>query len=131
MNRLRIVLALTALAAVACEDTQSSLAHTPIRVVFLTNPSNAVANSPIPGSIDIGIMDGTGTVRNDATSEVTITIGNNPGGATLSGMTTLNAVHGIASFTNLTLNQAGTGYTLVAASSGLAPDTSSAFNVTP
>src|SRR5262245_2360119 len=127
----RFVLALAALAAVACEDTQSSLAHTPVRVVFLTMPSNAVANSPIPGSIDIGIVDGTGTVRNDATNAVTITIGTNPGGATLSGTATLNAVNGIASFTGLTLDKAGTGYTLVATSAALQPDTSTTFNVSP
>ena len=127
---LRVVVAFTALAAVACKDTQSSLAHTPIRVVFLTEPSDAAANSSLPG-IDIGIVDGTGTVRNDATSAVTIVIGTNPGGSTLSGISTVNAVHGIASFTGLTLDKAGTGYTLVASSAGLTPDTSRAFTVTP
>jgi len=128
--KLRVVLVLTTLAALACKDTQSSLAHTPIRVVFLTEPSDAAANSPIP-SIDIGIVDGTGTVRNDATSAVTIAIGTNPGGATLSGTSTVNAVHGIASFTGLSIDKAGTGYTLVASSAGLTPDTSRAFTVTP
>jgi len=122
---------LLALTAVACKDTQSSLAHTPNRVAFLTEPSNAVANSAIPGTIEIGIVDNTGTVRTDATSAVTITIGANPGGATLSGTTTVNAVNGIAAFSDLTLDQAGTGYTLVATSPNLKPDTSTAFNVSP
>jgi hypothetical protein len=122
---------LLALSAVACKDTQSSLAHTPSRVVFLTMPSNAVANSPIPGTVDIGIVDNTGTVRTDATSAVTIVIGANPGSATLSGTTTLNAVNGIATFSDLTLDKAGTGYTLVATSPNLTPDTSATFNVSP
>jgi hypothetical protein len=129
MNRLRIVL-LMALAAVACSDDQSSLAHTPIRVVFLTEPSDVAANSSLPG-IDIGIVDGTGAIRNDATSAVTIAILNNPGGATLSGTSTVNAVNGIASFSGLTLDKAATGYTLVASSAGLQPDTSRAFSITP
>ena len=129
--RIHVVLALTTLAALACKDTQSSLAHTPIRVVFLTEPSDAAANAPIAGSIDIGIVDGTGTVRNDATAAVTIAIGTNPGGATLSGTSSVNAVNGIASFTGLSLDKAGTGYTLVAGSAGLTPDTSRTFTVAP
>jgi hypothetical protein len=62
---------------------------------------------------------------------VTIAIANNPGSATLTGTATRNAVNGIASFSGLKLDQAGTGYTLVVTSAGLAPDTSTAFNVSP
>ena len=42
----------------------------------------------------------------------------------------MNAVNGVATFSNLTLNQIGTGYTLTAAASGLTGATSPAFNVT-
>ena len=121
---------LVALAA-ACSSDTTSAAHTPVRVVFLTVPANTSVNNPIPGGVAIGVVDGTGTVRTDATSSVVITIGNNPGGAALSGTTTVNAVNGIATFDNLTLDKSGTAYTLVANSTGLKPDTSDAFNVTP
>ena len=39
-------------------------------------------------------------------------IGTNPGGGTLSGTTTVAAVAGVATFSNLSINKAGTGYTL-------------------
>lgn len=127
--RLSTLLALVALAT-ACKDA-TSFAHTATRVAFLTEPSNAVVDSSLSGTIEIGIVDNTGTIRTDATSSVVITIGNNPGGAVLTGTTTVQAVNGIASFSGLKLDKAGTAYTLVATSAGLMPDTSAAFNVSP
>lgn len=126
----KLIVTFGALAALACADDSTSLAHTPTRVVFLTEPASVVVDSAIR-NFDIGIVDNTGTIRTDATSVVTITVGTNPPNATLSGTTTVNAVHGIATFSGLSLNHVGNGYTLVAESAGLTPDTSSAFNVTP
>ena len=112
----------------ACSKDSTSLAHTPTRVAFLTEPTNAAADSTIPGTIDIGVVDNTGTVRTTATNTVSLAIANNPGGATLSGTTTANAVNGIATFSGLKLTKGGAGYTLVASSAGLTPDTSAAFS---
>ena len=56
---------------------------------------------------------------------------NNPGGATLGGTLTVTAQNGSASFSDLTLDQPGTGYTLSLSSSGLTGATTSAFDVTP
>ena len=61
---------------------------------------------------------------------VSVALSNNPGGATLGGTLTLTAQAGVATFSNLTLDKAGTGYTLQASSNGLTPATTSAFNVT-
>jgi hypothetical protein len=58
-----------------------------------------------------------------------MTIGTNPGGGVLSGTTTKNASSGIASFSDLMINQAGSGYTLTASASGLTGANSSAFTV--
>src|SRR6185436_4100205 len=55
----------------------------------------------------------------------------NPGGATLSGTTPVSAASGVATFFDLSLNKTGTGYTLTASASGLAPVTSTAFDITP
>jgi uncharacterized protein (TIGR03382 family) len=57
-------------------------------------------------------------------------IGTNPGTATLTGTLTVNAIAGIASFTDLELDRTGVGYTLVATSTGLTQIETAAFDVT-
>src|SRR5207249_8764663 len=57
-------------------------------------------------------------------------IGANPSGGTLAGTATVAAVSGVATFSGLSIDKAGTGYTLVASSSGLTDPTSTAFNIT-
>ena len=76
------------------------------------------------------VEDANGNTVTTATTPVTLALGANPGGATLGGTLTVNAVNGVATFNNLTLNQLGTGYTLTAAATGLTGATSAAFNVT-
>ena len=49
-------------------------------------------------------------------------------GAVLGGTLTVNAVNGVAAFTGLTINTAGTGYTLTA-SSGTLTSAKSSINV--
>jgi hypothetical protein len=55
---------------------------------------------------------------------------NNAGGGTLSGTTPVNAVNGTATFSNLSIDKVGTGYTIQATSSGLTAVTSNSFNIT-
>ena len=57
-------------------------------------------------------------------------IGANPGGGGLFGTLTRNAVNGIATFNNLSIDRAGNGYTLVA-TSGSFTATSQPFNIQP
>ena len=63
---------------------------------------------------------------------VTLSIGTNPGGGTLSCPTSGTSVttsSGYAYFYGCYITVAGTGYTLVASSSGLTSATSAAFNI--
>jgi hypothetical protein len=64
----------------------------------------------------------------NSSAPVTVALGGSPTGATLSGTTTKNAVNGVATFNNLSIDKAGYGYTLVASSAGLPSATSSSFN---
>ena len=50
---------------------------------------------------------------------VTIALASDPGGGNLGGTLSVTAVNGVATFTGLTINAAGTGYTILASSGGL------------
>ncbi len=58
-----------------------------------------------------------------------INLGTNPWGGTLSGINGKTAVAGVATFDNLSIDQAGTGYDLVASSDFVAGATSASFNI--
>ena len=64
------------------------------------------------------------------TSNVTLGFAANPAGGVLSGTTTVAAVAGIATFGNLSIAKAGTGYTLSATDGSLTGSTSTAFAIT-
>jgi hypothetical protein len=105
-------------------------AGTPARVSITTQPSDATAGTAIAPAVTIALEDAFGNRATTATNAVTVALGANPGGATLSGTTTVSAVNGAATFSDLSLDKAGTGYTLATSSVGLSGATSVAFNVT-
>jgi streptogramin lyase len=76
------------------------------------------------------IEDAYGNIVTSANNAVTVGLGNNPGGATLGGTTTVTAVNGVVTFSNLYLTKKGKGYTLLLSSAGLTGTSSSPFNVT-
>lgn len=98
-------------------------------VAFVGQPTNVVAGSTISPAVTVEIQDGSGNVIPGATNQVTIFIGNNPSGGHLTGTVQKNAVNGVATFSNLSIDSAGTAYTLSAAATGLVSDESNSFNV--
>src|SRR2546425_4326733 len=102
----------------------------PAQLAFSVQPSNAVSTVAISPAIQVQVQDANGSLMTTATDSITLAIGTNPGGGTLSGTLTVAAVGGVATFSNISIDKAGTGYTLTAAASGLAGATSSAFNIT-
>ncbi len=112
-----------------------SVAGPATQLVIVTQPSGAVAGTAFTSQPVIQIQDASGVlVATDNTTQVTVTItaGTGAAGAVLAGTTTVTAVNGVVTFTNLSINLSGTGYTLDFADSGptLTGVTSSAFNVT-
>ncbi len=104
----------------------------PAQLVFTVGPSpSTMAGVPIAPPLQIAIQDAFGNLVTAATNSVTIAIGVNPGGATLGGTLTQTAAVGVATFADLTINRSGSGYTLVASSTGLTDGVSSPFTVTP
>jgi hypothetical protein len=100
----------------------------PHHVAFTTQPTN----NPVDGTFTVAaaIQDVSGaTITTDSTSQVTLAIDTNPGGGTLGGTLTRTAANGVATFTGLSLNEAGTGYTLRASSGALTDGVSNAFTI--
>jgi hypothetical protein len=102
---------------------------------FLTEPANAVVGQDITGTdftpsgppVSVEIVDGAG---NPVTlpAPITISVANNPGGAKLGGTTTVTAKGGVATFSDLTLDEPANGYTLNASAKGLKGTTSTRFD---
>jgi hypothetical protein len=99
------------------------------QLVITTEPPSSVA-AGVKFGLAVTVEDAYGNVVTGFTGSVTLALGNNPGGSTLGGTLTVIVVNGIATFTNLTLNKIGTGYTLRVSASGLTGRTTNAFNVT-
>jgi hypothetical protein len=98
-------------------------------LAFQTQPSTTVVNGTISPAVQVRVVDQFGATFPSSAS-ITLSIGSNPGGGTLQGTLTQPAVSGVATFANLTLTAAGTGYSLVAASAGLPNATSNPFTIT-
>ncbi|MCA9794306.1 MAG: hypothetical protein KC910_21010, partial [Candidatus Eremiobacteraeota bacterium] len=101
----------------------------PAQLAFTTQPARTAGQAFNP-NIMVEIRDINNIIVPDATNPVTLTLSNAPG-ATLMGTTTVNAVNGVATFTGLSVDIVGMGYTLNASSPGLTGASSSTFNVTP
>ena len=100
------------------------------KVVYSQQPTTVVAGTAISPAVTVTVQDAGGNTVTSSNALISLAIGTNPGGGTLAGTVSLNAINGVATFTNVSINKSGTGYTLVASSSGLTSATSSTFNVT-
>ncbi|HVE85011.1 MAG TPA: MYXO-CTERM sorting domain-containing protein [Myxococcales bacterium] len=103
---------------------------TATQLAFSVQPSNAAAGAAITPALQVAVQDALGAVVTSSAATITLAIGNNAGGGTLSGTATATAVNGVATFSGLSINRTGTGYTLVASSAGLSSATSAPFNIT-
>ncbi len=124
---------LTASASGVTGDTSSAFNIAPgaaVKLAFVQQPTEAVAGQAITPAVTVRVLDVNDNLVTAGTVSVAIAIGTNPGTGTLSGTLTVVAVSGVATFSDLSINQAGTGYTLQATASGLTTATSSAFNIT-
>lgn len=99
-------------------------------LVFASQPGNTTGGEVLP-PVRVEAHDASGSVVSCFTGNVTVALGSNPGGVTLSGTTTVAAVAGVATFANLAIDKAATGYTLIADAAGVSAVTSSVFSVAP
>ena len=98
-------------------------------VVSAQPPGSVSAGSPF--GLTVEVESPFGALLTGATGTVTIAMANNPGGAALNGTLIANINQGIATFSGLTIDQAGTGYTIQATSGRLSAATTQIVNVWP
>jgi hypothetical protein len=100
-----------------------------MKLAFATELVGAAAGSAFPIQPAVKIIDANGDIMTTSTAPVTLTVTN--GMAELYGTTTVKAVNGVATFTNLAIILAGSNYSLTAISPGLTSSLSNSFNVGP
>ena len=102
----------------------------PTRVRFAVQPATAQPGAVVTPPITVRIEDDQGVLMTGENRLVSLALGSDPPGATLGGTTSVYSVGGIATFADLTVDRAGSGYTLHATSAGLQSAVSDLFNVT-
>ncbi|HKP29758.1 MAG TPA: Ig-like domain-containing protein [Gemmatimonadales bacterium] len=95
---------------------------------FQNQPGTGAAGSPIP-PVRVEVQNSQGGTVSEGTMSITLALADNPTGATLSGTLTVVASNGVATFSNLRINEAGSGYTLRATAGTLTPAESSPFAI--
>ncbi len=111
----------------------------PCSLVFDVQPAGTTVNtaisssfgSPGAGPVKVKVVDQFGATVTNSKAAITINIASaaNPGGGTLTGTKTVNAVGGVASFSDLSINQPGIGYRLTATANGMGSVTSGHFDI--
>ncbi len=101
------------------------------KVVFGQTPSDAVAGVAVGPTVTAQVEDAFNNVVTTDTSKVTISVNTGPTNAAITGTAQVAAVHGVATFTGISLSLAGTNYKLALADGSLTGATSSTFKVTP
>jgi hypothetical protein len=96
------------------------------QLVFTVEPKNGTVNTKL-AAVKVEVQDAFGNQVRNSTASVTMAA-NGPGTFTTSSTTTVSAVSGIATFSNLILATSGT-YMMTATSSGLTNGVSTSFTV--
>jgi S-adenosylmethionine hydrolase len=102
----------------------------PAKLVIASQPTTAVTTGSVFGLV-VDAVNSQGHVVGNFNGLVTLTLAANPGGSTLGGAVSFQAVDGVATFPGLTLNKVGAGYSLKASSGSIPGATTGRFNVTP
>jgi hypothetical protein len=104
----------------------------PLHLGFAVQPSTTLPLVAIQPAVQVTVLDALGNRATTFNGSVTIAIGHNGGllaAGTLSGTRTVTAVNGVATFSDLSIDQPGNGYTLVVSASSVFGAESTPFNI--
>jgi alpha-tubulin suppressor-like RCC1 family protein len=107
--------------------TTVTVHQTPARLAFVIQPAEALIGATM-APVNVEIRDARDNAMSNASNVVTLALGANPSGATLTSAFGTRGYIGIV-FYPLSIDREGSGYTLVATSPGLQSATSTPFNV--
>src|SRR2546425_2768573 len=110
--------------------TDFRVAVTVTQLVFTQPPTTTAAGAAITPAVRVEARDANDATVTSFGGVVSMEIGTNPAGGSLSGTTNLPAANGVATFSNLAINRAAGGYTL-RASSGTVTQVSPPFTIIP
>jgi hypothetical protein len=105
------------------------LANPPAQLAFNNTVGNTSPSTVINPAITVRVTDLYGNLVTTASNSVTLSFDANPTSASLSGTTNKNAVNGVATFNDLSIDNVGSAYSLKATSGSLTQAISNSFNV--
>jgi hypothetical protein len=100
------------------------------KLVFTQTPASATAGKALSPAIKVAVEDAFGNVVTSNTSKITLVVNSGPNGFTSGSTTTVAAVAGVATFSNLVATNAGS-YVIGASDGALTKAASSSITVTP
>ena len=99
----------------SARDTVTAVVEqVPVQLMFVQEPPLSAAGFGFLSDVTVGIFDRNFAPVFPATASVSLALDTSPSGATLSGTLTVAADSGLAKFTDLSIDIAGVGYTLLA-----------------
>ena len=99
-----------------------------VALAFTAQPANASPRVSL-APVVVSALDSRGERATGFAGTITLSLGANPSGATLSGATTVTAVAGVATFSTVQISDPGVGVALRATADGLMAATSGPFDV--
>jgi streptogramin lyase len=99
-----------------------------VGLLIAQQPTSVVVNAGF--TIVVEAVDAYGNLVTSDNDSVTVALGNGPSGAKLGGTKSMKFVNGVATFSGLTLNKVGTGYTILISSKNLTGATTNPIDVT-
>jgi hypothetical protein len=118
------------LVAVACSDGPTAPDSSVRTLAFTSQPTADWATKPLTG-VTVSVQASNGAILTSYDRDVILTLNGGTAGARLTGTRTVPAVHGVATFSDVAVDRAGTGYRLTASADGASSGTSQSFDVRP
>src|SRR5262249_6561962 len=108
-------------------STDSGTSDAVPHLVISSHPASVIAGDDF--QLSVVVEDASGGTKTSFSGKITLSLASNPGNAILGGTLTMPVHNGRLTFYGLTLNAAGSGYTIQATSSGFSAAVSSPITV--